>query len=172
MNRILILSDSHGETESLADIRKRHEIEVELMIHCGDSELSSVNQAIHGFSVVRGNCDYDARFPDELVEQCGSYRLFITHGHLYSVKSTLMNLYYRSKEAQAQIVCFGHSHILGAEMFEGTLFINPGSTLLPRMRKEKTYVILELEVGKARVRVFETDGTEIVELEREFVLAE
>ena len=37
----------------------------------------------------------------------------------------------------AQVACFGHSHVLGAELIDGVLFINPGSILLPRQRVEK-----------------------------------
>jgi uncharacterized protein len=170
MNKILILSDSHSETDVLVEIKNRHENEVDLIIHCGDSELDARNEAIHDFSIVRGNCDFESRFPDYLVEQCGDNRIFVTHGHLYSVKSTLMNLFYQAKEMKANIVCFGHSHVLGAEMVEDTLFINPGSILLPRKRNEKTYVILEIMDKNAKVRVYEDNGSEIVELSRQFSL--
>lgn len=49
----------------------------------------------------------------------------------------MLSLTYRAKELNAQIVCFGHSHILGAEMMDHILFINPGSLLKPRGHKEK-----------------------------------
>lgn len=170
MKKILILSDSHSESEVLVEIKNRHENEVDLMIHCGDSELDAGNEAIHDFSIVRGNCDFESRFPDYLVKQCGENRIFVTHGHHFSVKSTLMNLFYRAKELKANIVCFGHSHVFGAEVVEDTLFINPGSVLLPRKRSEKTYVILEIVGKKAKVRVYEDNGREIVELSRKFSL--
>lgn len=38
---VLIISDSHGLEEELQTIAKRHEAEVDLMIHCGDSELET-----------------------------------------------------------------------------------------------------------------------------------
>ena len=44
------------------------------------------------------------------------------------------------------ILCFfGHSHILGAEMINGTLFLNPGSFLMPRGRRERTYALVQKE---------------------------
>ena len=67
----------------------------------------------------------------------GDRTLFITHGHRHSVKSNLMVLSYRAKEVGADIACFGHSHQLGAEMVNGTLFINPGSIRLPTWKKRK-----------------------------------
>jgi putative phosphoesterase len=79
-----------------------------------------------------------------------------------------MGLHYRAREVEADIVCFGHSHILGAEMIEGILFINPGSILLPRERSEKTYIILDVHEWKMLLSVFELNGREIRELAREF----
>ncbi|SFB16647.1 MULTISPECIES: metallophosphoesterase [unclassified Bacillus (in: firmicutes)] len=168
--KILILSDSHGDVESLAKIKNQYVHSVDMMIHCGDSELDAQSEVMEGFKAVRGNCDYDGRYPKETIEKCGGITFYATHGHLHSVKTTLMNLYYRAKEVEANVVCFGHSHILGVEMIEGILFINPGSILLPRKRIEKTYVLLEVENDKAIVKIFEVDGTELVELEREFTL--
>ena len=46
------------------------------------------------------------------------------------MKQSLMGLYYNAKEMGADIVLFGHSHLYGAEMKDGILFLNPGSTML------------------------------------------
>jgi hypothetical protein len=81
-----------------------------------------------------------------------------------------MKLKYKAQEVKADIVCFGHSHVLGAEVIDGTLFINPGSIRLPRERTEKTYVILNLLEEKIILSVFEVNGREMTELAREFVL--
>ena len=170
MSRVLIVSDSHGSTEVLEGIEKLHGNDVDLMIHCGDSELSESDAAIVNFSSVKGNCDFYGHFPDEKVHLINGVRIFVTHGHLYSVKSTLVNLYYKAKELQADIVCFGHSHLLGAEMVDDVLFINPGSIRLPRGRTEKSYAILELENGKAILRIYDFGNGEISELKQEFSL--
>ena len=81
-----------------------------------------------------------------------------------------MNLKYKAQEVNADIVCFGHSHVLGAEVIEGTLFLNPGSIRLPRERLEKTYVILDLQDDIIKMLVFEVNGRQIPELAREFLL--
>ena len=170
MSRVLIVSDSHGSTEVLEGIEKLHGNEVDLMIHCGDSELSESDPAIVNFNSVKGNCDFYGIFPDDETHVINGVKIFVTHGHLYSVKSTLVNLYYKAKELQADIVCFGHSHLLGAEMVDDVLFINPGSIRLPRGRAEKSYVILELENGKAALRIYDYGHGEIPELRQEFSL--
>ncbi len=50
---VLIISDSHGLEEELQTIAKRHEAEVDLMIHCGDSELETGHPALDSYEVVK-----------------------------------------------------------------------------------------------------------------------
>ncbi|WP_026572270.1 metallophosphoesterase family protein [Bacillus sp. UNC438CL73TsuS30] len=169
MSKILIVSDSHGMTKELEILRDRHMKDVDLMIHCGDSQLMPDDQAISGFVTVLGNCDFGG-YPLEVIEEVTGRKIFVTHGHKYSVKSSLMNLKYKAQEVNADIVCFGHSHILGAEVIGGTLFLNPGSLRLPRERFEKTYVILDLADEKIKMTVFELNGRELVDLGYEFTL--
>jgi len=171
MSKVLIVSDSHGLTKELRVIRERHLDEVDLMIHCGDSELSPDDQAISGYLTVMGNCDFGGGYPLETISEVDGRKFFITHGHRYSVKSSLMNLKYKAQEVSANIVCFGHSHVLGAEVIDGVLFLNPGSIRLPRERFEKTYIILDLQNEKIKMSVFEVGGQEVTELAREFVLS-
>lgn len=167
--RILIVSDSHGLTDELTEI-KEHSLGIDKLIHCGDSELESNHPSLEGYAVVRGNCDIDNTFPEELVEEIGEHRMFITHGHRYAVKTTLLNLNYRAREVGARIVCFGHSHYLGAEMIEGILFINPGSIRQPRGRKEKTYVILDVANDTINLSVYDLKHEEISGLSQKFLL--
>ena len=170
MSKVLIVSDSHGLTKELKIIRERHLHEVDLMIHCGDSELMPTDKAISGYLTVMGNCDFGAEYPLETTSEVAGRKFFITHGHRYSVKSSLMTLKYKAEEYHADIVCFGHSHVLGAEVIGGTLFINPGSIRLPREHFEKTYVILELQTDKVKLSVFELSGRELTQLAQEFIL--
>ncbi|MFZ7945596.1 MULTISPECIES: metallophosphoesterase [Bacillaceae] len=170
MSKVLVISDSHGLTKELEMVRERHLNEVDLMIHCGDSQLAHDDKAISGYLTVMGNCDFGGGYPMETTAEAAGRKIFITHGHRYSVKSTLMNLKYKAKEVNADIVCFGHSHVLGAEMIDETLFLNPGSILLPRERLEKTYVILHLLNDRIKLSVFEVNGHEMKDLAREFVL--
>lgn len=170
MSKILIVSDSHGMTNELRSIRERHQTEADLMIHCGDSQLSADDPALTGYVTVRGNCDMDSTFPLDVSSVTGGKTIYATHGHKYSVKTSLMNLYYRAREVHADIVCFGHSHVLGAEVKGGILFVNPGSILLPRGRREQTYVLLNVLEEKIVLSVFDLQGKELTVLSREFSL--
>jgi uncharacterized protein len=170
MTKVLVVSDSHGLISELSKIKKRHENEVNLMIHCGDSELEPNDAALDGFIVVRGNCDFEEQFPEESLQTIAGKRILVTHGHHFHVKSSLMNLTYRAEELEANIVCFGHSHILGAEIINGKLFLNPGSIRLPRMRKEKTYCIIELIGDKINLNVYDVNLGLLPSLKHEYTL--
>ncbi len=165
--KVLIVSDSHGLTKELIELKNKYRTEVETMIHCGDSEFEAHSEAMSEYIAVRGNCDFDSNFGnDQLVSsKSNGLAFYVTHGHIYNVKMTLMNLRYRAEEIGANVVCFGHSHIAGAELIDNMLFINPGSIRLPRLRKEKTYAILEVDEAKnCVVRFFSIDGKEIPQL--------
>jgi len=155
--KAVIVSDSHGLEEELEILTKLHG-DADLFIHCGDSELPHTNKVIEPYKVVKGNCDFHRHFPDELQINVGNHSIYVTHGHLYNVKMDVRSLYYRAQEKGANIVCFGHSHLLGAEMIDQTLFINPGSLRLPRRRKEKTYAVLEIKDAKYIVSFYEYNG--------------
>ena len=161
---VLIISDSHGLEEELQTIAKRHEAEVDLMIHCGDSELETRHPALEPYAVVKGNCDFAGDFKDALLLTAGSRKILVTHGHLHGIKQTLLNVYYRAEELGADVICFGHSHIAGSELMDGKLLITPGSIRLPRVRKEKTYAILNIDKDNATVRYYDLDGREVESL--------
>ncbi|MEC5422014.1 metallophosphoesterase [Virgibacillus sp. C22-A2] len=163
MSRVLIISDSHGLTAEIEGIKNRHQADV--MIHCGDSELDLDATELNGFLKVAGNCDIDSRYPNEQTPVIGGLTFYVTHGHLDNVKSNLSTLSYRAAEKDAQIICYGHTHIAGAEQIDGQLFINPGSIRLPRNRVEKTYAIMEWESSDNIIVAFHTvSGKKVEEL--------
>ncbi|HLR73809.1 MAG TPA: metallophosphoesterase [Virgibacillus sp.] len=169
MNKVLIVSDSHGLIEELQMIKERHDISH--MIHCGDSELSMDEPVMEDFITVAGNCDYDSRYPNEKMLHIGDETLFITHGHFYRVKSGLLSLSYRAAEVGARIVCFGHSHIAGAEKIDGRIYINPGSIRMPRGRGEKTYALLTWDNDQhIDAQFYDVQGKVITELSTTFSL--
>lgn len=158
--KLLIMSDTHGDAEVIERVRSYYP-EADAVVHCGDSELPYDHQALKGIERVRGNCDRGTAFPEEKVFQVGDTTVFATHGHLFNVKSTILSLTYRAKELGADICCFGHSHVLGAEMINDTLFINPGSLLKPRGLKEKTFVVVDIEKDSYVMNCY-TDDNELL----------
>lgn len=142
--KILVISDTHGLVLPLKEIFEKH-TDVTAIFHCGDSELMNFDPILKKVHIVRGNCDYDRTLPNELFIKIGQHKIYMTHGHMHGVKSSLDQLQERAKEMGAEIALYGHSHIAKANMMDDVLMVNPGSLAYPRSRKEKTYAIITLD---------------------------
>lgn len=160
MMRVLVMSDTHGDAVVIQQVRANHP-DVDAVIHCGDSELPFDHPNLEGTKRVRGNCDRDERYPNDELFEVKGVKIFVTHGHLFNVKSTTMNLFYRAKEVGADVVFFGHSHVLGTELVDNTLFVNPGSLLKPRGIDDKSYAVVEFTNGIWNVRAYTNEGKEL-----------
>lgn len=165
MTKVLIVSDSHGLVKELSEIQSRHQ--VDYRIHCGDSELEFDSNPLNGFYKVRGNCDYDRRFPEEEIFELDGMNFLVVHGHLHQVKIGHDTLISRAKEVGADVVCYGHTHVAEATTKSSHLIINPGSIVFPRGGiREKTYAILEWENKEdVQVKFFTLDGKRYEDLD-------
>lgn len=138
--KIIVMSDNHGDPQTIEYVNGMNG---DGHFHCGDSELAYTDPVFQTMFQVRGNCDIDRSFPEEVETKVKGKKIWMVHGHRHQVKSSLMPLYYGAKERAADIVLFGHSHLYGAEMKDGILFVNPGSTNLPRGGNEATFAVIE-----------------------------
>lgn len=163
MTKVLVVSDSHGLTTELSEIKARHGCQYK--IHCGDSELDYDDQAMDGFIRVRGNCDFDERYPLVETREIAGVNFYICHGHLHKVHGGLDYLSYTASEVGAQIVCHGHTHRAHVTNYPEQIVLNPGSIRSPRTRKEKTYCILEwTDPKEIDVQFYLETGEPFVEL--------
>lgn len=151
--KVCIVSDSHGMTERMEQVIRRHP-DIDLLIHAGDHANDAKTVQDLTVKTVCGNCDHpDSAVSEELFGLHG-IRLLVTHGHKYRVKESLLPLLYRAKEAEAEIVVFGHSHVPVIVEEEGILLLNPGSLSYPRGGFQvPSYSILEMEPSEAGVQV-------------------
>ncbi|MTI46688.1 metallophosphoesterase [Sporosalibacterium faouarense] len=145
--KILVLSDTHGNTKFLNKIKERFN-NIHMVIHLGDN-TKDVEMTRKVFPVdiynVKGNCDFrDSETPEEQLINIKGKRVFLTHGHNYSVKSHLNTLYYRAKELDAEIALFGHSHVPESINYDGVQLFNPGSPVLPRGGSKKSFGIIDI----------------------------
>ena len=130
--RLLILSDSHGFTQTLSSILMHAESMGPLngVIHLGDGrrDLDAFSAHLPPVFQVGGNCDFlgDASAREQLVA-CFGAPLFITHGHLYQVKQSLLPLAARARELGAKAALFGHTHEPCNQDAGGLLLLNPGA---------------------------------------------
>ncbi|GMA69318.1 phosphoesterase [Leuconostoc litchii] len=152
MAKFLIISDIHGDRKILVDTLNKWHGQVEGIFYNGDSELSATDDVFAGVSTVIGNMDNDIDFAEARSTVIDNVTFFQTHGHLYNATAILQwaNLKLMNEEANdahADVVLFGHTHKEGAVVFDHKLFINPGSTTLPKGPHANiggTYAILEV----------------------------
>ncbi len=147
--RILIISDSHGDTKRFD--KAIESFEPDMIIHLGDIErdvqyIESVYPHIpcHG---VLGNNDPWVRRESEKVIEVEGVKIFMTHGHGYSVWDKGETVAKRAEELGCQVALFGHSHVASDEIFGSVRAFNPGSISRPRVG-EYSVGILEIENGK------------------------
>jgi hypothetical protein len=155
--KIIVMSDSHGDLESVKTVS---ELSADGIFHCGDSELSFGDSLLANMHRVQGNCDFDTNFPSSIVVEIDGTIILAVHGHEHDVKQSAHPLLYAAQECEADIVLFGHSHLYGAEMKDGVLFLNPGSTTQPRGGNQPTYA--EIQWGSSITVVFKNMEHETV----------
>ena len=131
---LAVVSDTHKKKSQIRKVLNKIK-NADVLIHLGDNSedvedmMMEFNKPIYS---VRGNCDFSLRSPSERVEIIEGKKFFLTHGHRYSVKDSLMKLEYRALEIGADIVLYGHTHVANIEFNNGIWFINPGSAAVSR----------------------------------------
>ncbi|SHE48644.1 hypothetical protein SAMN05444392_101674 [Seinonella peptonophila] len=164
--KLLIVSDSHGMADRLKSIVDQ--VQPEHILHCGDfcTELEELPK--QSITYVEGNCDF-ANAPRETIWEGEDWRVFLTHGHRYQVNTTLLPLRYRGEEEQAQLICYGHTHIPFCEQNNGILIMNPGSISSPRGGfPYPSYVIADLQPAQIDIHYYRVDGQPISQLGGQF----
>ena len=143
MIKAVIISDTHGNLgaiEKLLPIMK----ESDAVFHLGDfsSDIKPFSGEIKKLYSVNGNCDGGG---EDLIAEIGGLKILLTHGDRYGVKTSMLKLLLRAKEAKVQAVFYGHTHIPREKTVEGIKFINPGSMT---RYGEKTYCYAVIDKGK------------------------
>ena len=128
--RILVVSDTHSDVYNFERVLEKHR-DIDVIIHCGDGadDVLKMKQiyANKMFVSVRGNCDWCCESPNLETVTLEGKKIFVTHGHIYDVKNSLLRLSFAAKEAGADLVLFGHTHIPCDVYEDGVYFLNPGS---------------------------------------------
>lgn len=128
MKTVTVLSDTHGNRRALdrLDTVLR---ESDYIIHLGDTSADGVYlRHMYGAKtvVINGNCDAAKLGEDEAVLQIEGVKIFATHGHLYSAKTTLARLAERAKALGCALALYGHTHCAREDEIDGVTLLNPG----------------------------------------------
>lgn len=132
--RIGVVADSHGTLYRL-DRTLSLMGELDMIIHLGDyyKDIIKVNEKYKKDIIyIRGNNDYNQEVPLDKVIDVEGKRIFLTHGHNYSVYYDLFKLQLKAQEENADIALYGHTHRQSREDYNGVMYLNPGSTSCPR----------------------------------------
>lgn len=156
--KIMVISDTHGDISKAEEAIKSNK-DIDLIIHLGDYfrdalKLSSLFQGIP-FEYIYGNSDFmiENVQAEKLLDICGK-KIFITHGHRYSVKWDYEKLFRKAHELQADMVLFGHTHCPDIVTRDQCFILNPGSTSDPRDDSDESYAIIEIEDGQVKPRIY------------------
>lgn len=167
--KYLVVSDSHSDREILVDILEKNQGSVDYFFHCGDSELSSADPLFETYTVVGGNCDFDAGFLDRQLVQTPLDRIYMTHGHLSNVRFGLTQISLEAQQADANIVLFGHTHQIGCELVQHRLYLNSGSISQPRGSIQvHSYAIITSEEKGYQIQYYDRSHQPVKELAFEF----
>jgi hypothetical protein len=139
------MSDSHGSKDTML---KAVAYEVpDLILHLGDHDKDCLeiewNYPEIPIRTVRGNCDRSSAGLDEDEFTLAGKRFYMTHGHLFSVKTGKSTIISYAASRGIDVLLFGHTHIPMSKIQDNITIINPGSIA----SGEKTYAILELKDG-------------------------
>lgn len=131
--RIMVVSDSHSALSFM--LRTAEVLKPDVIVHLGDhyddGEVLRDSCPDARVYLLPGNCDrYRAPewVPEILTDTLCGIKLYMTHGHRHSVKSTLGPLLRDARAAGCHIVLYGHTHVPLCHWEEdGLLVMNPGS---------------------------------------------
>lgn len=159
--KIIVISDTHGRSDRVAEVLSRHS-RYDALLFLGDGLRDLDTQSLGGLSAVRGNCDVFALgdgFPTERTLVLDGIKIFMTHGHAYSVKSGTERLAAHAASVGADIAMYGHTHVAREQYYpadselcgvktEKPLYVfNPGSLGEPR-GSEPSFGVIEIRHGQ------------------------
>lgn len=160
--KVLIVSDTHRLNGTLQQVIEK-EKPFDMLLHLGDSEGSEElitdwcreQKAGCQVHLVAGNNDFFSALPREKEVRIGTYKAFLTHGHLYNVSVGTARLLDEAKDRGAQLAIYGHTHRPQLAKRENVMILNPGSLSFPRQEgRRPSYMLLELdETGELHCRL-------------------
>ena len=150
MYRIIVVSDTHRHLEHIVNVLNNIK-EFDMIIHLGDNvaDAKDLERMFVGKKVfsVQGNTDFPSPYsPVEIFTEIEGIPVFMTHGHIYGVKTGLQRIFMKGKETEAKVVLFGHTHLPVCEKEEGIYLLNPGG----HNSRDRSVGIIEIENGGVR----------------------
>ena len=165
---LLLLSDTHGETDAVRWILSAFSGECQACLFAGDGAqdmITIIREAAAGritippvMIMTQGNCDtqrYPPVFPDSNNQKSfglpvyqqkmiAGQHILLAHGHLHHVELDGRKLSMIADNLGCAIAVHGHTHVQSIESFGGITAINPGSPLRPRGKSYGGFAVLSI----------------------------
>lgn len=128
--KYLIVSDVHGYyTELCVILEKEKDIRDVIFLGDGfrDIQRAKLDYPRHNFICVRGNCDLWEEEPSMKTLTLDKYKVLITHGDGFDVKTSKLALRRTAINMGVDIVLYGHTHRQYYEYLDGLYIFCPGS---------------------------------------------
>lgn len=129
MLKAAVFSDTHTHTALMVEAVR--DCKPDVLIHLGDhaNDTAILRREFPSLPLysVCGNCDSRDSAPETLVANLGPVKVFLTHGHAYSVRYTLDSLVYAAEEVGAKLALYGHTHVADLQEIGGVQVLNPGT---------------------------------------------
>lgn len=152
--KFLVFSDSHNYTNGLDFAIEKHP-DIHHIIHLGDVEndveyLEMVYGRTHAIVSVLGNNDFFSSTPLTHIIPIAGHKIFLAHGHKFSVKQTKETIKRYAKNAGCDVCLFGHTHEQFLKDEGDFLLLNPGSIGYTRQE----YAVLTVEKDRVTAELF------------------
>ncbi len=127
--KLLVFSDSHNHLQPMLDAVQAES--PDMVLHLGD--LLRDAEALAAFypklpvTYVPGNCDGWTNEPNHRLLEVAGRRILMGHGHFWQVKQGYAGAVAAARDAGADILLFGHTHLPYCAHSDGLWVMNPGA---------------------------------------------
>lgn len=130
--KVLVLSDSHGCVFNLySAIEKESDCQIVFFLGDGISDIEKCMDKYpqKKFICVKGNNDFGYSYDDVAYKYIEGNTIVAAHGHTFSVRQTLCEVFAHAQSVRANVVFYGHTHRADFhyDAGYGIFVLNPGA---------------------------------------------
>lgn len=149
--KICLCADNHGDIYSISTIKNDNPA-CDYYFHLGDSLFDE--EELRPFISVKGNNDWEDRFPFQRIIELNGHRILLIHGSGYTY--ALNGLANKAIHENCDVILFGHTHEFVDEEYKGIRLINPGSCFHNRDNSNPCYAIVTID-DNGKINVIRKD---------------
>ena len=139
--KIAVLSDSHGDKESMRLFIEKLQPEMVLYLGDGIDDILALEKEYPKlrFEYIKGNCDNIEGVPKEKLVSVEGFNFFLTHGDLYVDDLETDEIAELAREKGASLFLHGHTHTPTLWTDRGITVMNPGTVRDNPDKRYKSY---------------------------------